>query len=89
MQHFKDVELLKIQMEEKASFHKEFDRLKQELQRNYEMKAKALMDREKNALDQIQKQQEVQIPFHSTWLHLTKQDQFSISKSVFFFFPPF
>lgn len=71
MQHFRDVELVKLQMEEKASFHKEFDRLKQDLQRSYEMKAKALMDREKNALDQIQKQQEVQIPFHSTWLHNT------------------
>lgn len=86
MQHFKDVELVKVQMEEKASFHKEFDRLKQDLQRTYEMKAKALMDRQKNALDQIQKQQEVQTPIHSTWLHLTKQDTFSISKSVCFFF---
>ena len=65
MQHFKDVELLKVQMEEKASFHKESERLKQELQRSYEIKAKALMDREKNALDQIQKQQEVRIPFNS------------------------
>lgn len=85
MQHFKDVELAKVRMEEKASFHKEFDRLKQELQRSYEVKAKALMDREKNALDQIQKQQEVQIPFLFTWLYLTKQDAFSIFKSVDFF----
>lgn len=71
MQHFKDVELVKVQMEEKASFQKEFDRLKQELQRSYEMKAKALMDREKNALDQIQKQQEVRSPFHLTGLVFT------------------
>lgn len=71
MQHFKDVELAKVQMEAKASFDKEFDRLKQELQRTYEMKAKALIDREKNSIDQLQKQREVQVPFHSALLHLT------------------
>lgn len=59
MQHFKDVEMAKVRMEEKAKFHKEFDKLKQELERTYEMKAKALMDREKNAIDRLQKQQEV------------------------------
>ena len=46
-------------MEEKENFHREFDKLKQELERTYEMKAKALMDREKNAIDRLQKQQEV------------------------------
>lgn len=70
MKHFKDAELAKVRMEEKASFHKEFDRLKQELQRTYEMKAKALVDREKNSIDQLQKQQEVQIPFYSALLIL-------------------
>lgn len=59
MQHFKDVEIAKVRMEEKAKFHKEFDKLKQELERTYEMKVKALMDREKNAIDRLQKQQEV------------------------------
>lgn len=58
-------------MEENASSHKELDRLKQELQRTYEMKAKALMDREKNSIDQLQKQQEVQIPFYLALLCLT------------------
>ncbi|XP_040003972.1 oral-facial-digital syndrome 1 protein homolog isoform X2 [Xiphias gladius] len=60
MQHFKDVEIAKVRMEEKSKFHKEFDRLKQELERTYEMKAKALMDREKNAIDRLQKQQEIE-----------------------------
>lgn len=46
-------------MEEKSKFHKEFERLKQELERTYEMKTKALMEREKNAIDWLQKQQEV------------------------------
>lgn len=59
MQHFKDVEIAKVRMEEKRTFHKEFDKLKQELERNYEMKAKALQEREKNAIDRLQKQQEV------------------------------
>lgn len=59
MQHFKDVEIAKVKMEEKSKFQKEFDKLKQELERTYEMKTKALMDREKNAIDRLQKQQEV------------------------------
>lgn len=71
MQHFKDVELAKVRMEDKVSFDKELDRQKQDLQRTYEMKTKALMDREKSAIDQLQKQQEVQIPFHSACLHFT------------------
>lgn len=60
MEHFKDVEFAKVRMEEKAKFHKEFDKLKQELERTYETKARALMDREKNAIDRLQKQQEVE-----------------------------
>ncbi|XP_070770796.1 centriole and centriolar satellite protein ofd1 [Enoplosus armatus] len=60
MQHFKDVEIAKVRMEENAKFHKEFDKLKQELERTYEMKAKALMDRERNAIDRLQKQQEIE-----------------------------
>ncbi|KAG7227653.1 hypothetical protein INR49_029414 [Caranx melampygus] len=60
MQHFKDVEIAKVKMEEKSKFQKEFDKLKQELERTYEMKSKALMDREKNAIDRLQKQQEIE-----------------------------
>uniref|UniRef100_A0A671WCM7 OFD1 centriole and centriolar satellite protein n=1 Tax=Sparus aurata TaxID=8175 RepID=A0A671WCM7_SPAAU len=60
MEHFKDVEFAKVRMEEKAKFHKEFDKLKQELERTYETKARALMDREKNAIDRLQKQQEIE-----------------------------
>ncbi|XP_040913221.1 oral-facial-digital syndrome 1 protein homolog isoform X2 [Toxotes jaculatrix] len=60
MQHFQDVEIAKVRMEEKSKFHKEFHKLKQELERTYEMKAKALMDREKNAIDRLQKQQEIE-----------------------------
>lgn len=46
-------------MDEKAKFNQELEKLKQELERTYEMRAKALMDREKNAIERLQKQQEV------------------------------
>ncbi|XP_068185778.1 centriole and centriolar satellite protein ofd1 isoform X2 [Antennarius striatus] len=60
MLHFKDFEIAKVRMEEKANFQKEFDKMKQELERTYEVKAKSLMDREKNAIDRLQKQQEIE-----------------------------
>uniref|UniRef100_A0A669AY24 OFD1 centriole and centriolar satellite protein n=1 Tax=Oreochromis niloticus TaxID=8128 RepID=A0A669AY24_ORENI len=60
IQHFKEVEIAKVRLEEKSKFHKEFERLKQELERTYEMKTKALMEREKNAIDRLQKQQEIE-----------------------------
>lgn len=59
MQHFKAVEIAKVKMEEKAQFQKDFDKLKQELEKNYETKATSLNNREKNAIERLQKQQEV------------------------------
>ena len=59
MQHFKDVEIAKVKMEEKAKYHKEFEKMRKDMERTYELKAKALMNREKNAIDRLQKQQEV------------------------------
>lgn len=60
LQHFKDVEITRVRMEEQSKFHKEFDKLKQDLERTYEVKRKALMDREKNAIDRLQNQQEIE-----------------------------
>ncbi|XP_058469178.1 centriole and centriolar satellite protein ofd1 isoform X2 [Solea solea] len=60
LQHFKDVEIAKVRMEEKSTFNQEFVKLKQELERTYERKTKALVDREKNAIDRLQKQQEIE-----------------------------
>ncbi|XP_017278185.1 oral-facial-digital syndrome 1 protein homolog [Kryptolebias marmoratus] len=60
LQHFKEVEIAKVRAEEKAKCHKEFDQLKQDQERTYEMRAKALMEREKNAIDRLQKQQEIE-----------------------------
>lgn len=56
--------MAKVRLEEKSKFHKEFDNLKRELERNYEMKAKALMEREKNAIEGLQKHKEVNICKH-------------------------
>ncbi|XP_077392488.1 centriole and centriolar satellite protein ofd1 isoform X2 [Festucalex cinctus] len=58
--HFKAVEVAKVKMEEKVQFQKEFDKLKQELERTYEMKAKALSTREKHAIERLEKQQEIE-----------------------------
>lgn len=71
MQNFKDAEIAKVRMEEKSKFHKEFEKLKQELERTYEMKAKTLMDREKNAIDRLQKQQEVNYFYYLILSHLS------------------
>ncbi|XP_028291811.1 centriole and centriolar satellite protein ofd1 isoform X2 [Gouania willdenowi] len=60
MQHFKEVEIAKVRMEEKSKYHQEFEKLKRELERTYEVKATALMDREKNAIDRLQRQQEIE-----------------------------
>uniref|UniRef100_A0A8C6U1K8 OFD1 centriole and centriolar satellite protein n=1 Tax=Neogobius melanostomus TaxID=47308 RepID=A0A8C6U1K8_9GOBI len=60
LQHFKDVEIAKMQMAENAKFNKDFDKLKHELEETYAMKAKALMEREKNAIARLQKQQEIE-----------------------------
>nr|XP_043908213.1 oral-facial-digital syndrome 1 protein homolog isoform X1 [Solea senegalensis]XP_043908225.1 oral-facial-digital syndrome 1 protein homolog isoform X1 [Solea senegalensis] len=60
LQHFKDVEIAKVRMEEKSTFNQEFVKLKQELERTYERKTKALVDREKNAIERLQKQQEIE-----------------------------
>uniref|UniRef100_A0A8C7YF52 OFD1 centriole and centriolar satellite protein n=1 Tax=Oryzias sinensis TaxID=183150 RepID=A0A8C7YF52_9TELE len=60
LHHFKEVEIAKVRLEEKSKFHKEFDNLKRELERNYEMRAKALMEREKNAIESLQKHKEIE-----------------------------
>ena len=59
MQHFKDVELARVKMDEQTRSQKEFAKFRQDVERTYEMKANALMNREKNAIDRLQKQQEV------------------------------
>ncbi|XP_041127530.1 oral-facial-digital syndrome 1 protein homolog isoform X1 [Polyodon spathula] len=60
MQHFKEVELAKLRMEEKAKSHKELSELKRELERTYQTKSDALISREKNSVERLQKQKEIE-----------------------------
>ena len=68
MQHFKDVELARVKMDEQTRSQKEFAKFRQDVEKTYEMKANALMNREKNAIDRLQKQQEV------CWVEMNVQE---------------
>lgn len=60
LQHFMDVEITKVKREEKESSRREILELRRDLERTYELKSEALMSREKNAIERLQRQQEVQ-----------------------------
>ncbi|NXW04059.1 OFD1 protein, partial [Fregetta grallaria] len=61
LEHFKEVEIAKIKMEEKVQTQKEISELRHELERTHQAKSEALISREKNAIERLQKQQEVNI----------------------------
>ncbi|CAN8196695.1 unnamed protein product [Coccothraustes coccothraustes] len=60
LQHFKEVEIAKIKMEEKVQTQKEISELRRELERTHQAKSEALISREKNAIERLQKQQEIE-----------------------------
>lgn len=60
IQHFQEVEISQVQMEEREKCRQEMLEVRRQLERNYEMKLEALMSREKNAIERLQKQQQVQ-----------------------------
>ncbi|NWX18832.1 OFD1 protein, partial [Aegotheles bennettii] len=60
LEHFKEVEIAKIKMEEKAQTQKEISELRRELERTHQAKSEALISREKNAIERLQKQQEIE-----------------------------
>ncbi|XP_066401458.1 centriole and centriolar satellite protein OFD1 isoform X1 [Molothrus aeneus] len=60
LQHFKEVEIAKIKMEEKVQTQKEISELRHELERTHQAKSEALISREKNAIERLQKQQEIE-----------------------------
>ncbi|NXF16611.1 OFD1 protein, partial [Rhodinocichla rosea] len=60
LEHFKEVEIAKIKMEEKVQTQKEISELRQELERTHQAKSEALISREKNAIERLQKQQEIE-----------------------------
>ncbi|KAM3836900.1 centriole and centriolar satellite protein OFD1 isoform 2-T5 [Vipera latastei] len=59
LQHFKDVEIAKIKMDERAKFKKELSELQKEFQRDHQAKSEALTSRERNAIERLHKQQEI------------------------------
>ncbi|XP_074001042.1 centriole and centriolar satellite protein OFD1 [Numenius arquata] len=60
LEHFKEVEIAKIKMEEKVQTQKELSELRHELERTHQAKSEALISREKNAIERLQKQQEIE-----------------------------
>ncbi|XP_065436716.1 centriole and centriolar satellite protein OFD1 isoform X4 [Chrysemys picta bellii] len=60
LQHFKEVEIAKIRIEEKAQCQKEVCDLRREFERTNQAKSEALIAREKNAIERLQKQQEIE-----------------------------
>ncbi|XP_054244840.1 centriole and centriolar satellite protein OFD1 [Indicator indicator] len=60
LEHFKEVEIAKIKMEEKAQTQKEISELRHELERTHQAKSEALISRERNAIERLQKQQEIE-----------------------------
>ncbi|KAM6420861.1 centriole and centriolar satellite protein OFD1 isoform 1-T1 [Pluvialis apricaria] len=60
LEHFKEVEIAKIKMEEKVQTQKEISELRHELERTHRAKSEALISREKNAIERLQKQQEIE-----------------------------
>ncbi|NXV00925.1 OFD1 protein, partial [Cettia cetti] len=60
LEHFKEVEIAKIKMEEKVQTQKEISELRHELEKAHQAKSEALISREKNAIERLQKQQEIE-----------------------------
>ncbi|XP_017667713.1 PREDICTED: oral-facial-digital syndrome 1 protein isoform X1 [Lepidothrix coronata] len=60
LEHFKEVEIAKIKMEEKVQTQKEIAELRHELEKTHQAKSEALISREKNAIERLQKQQEIE-----------------------------
>ncbi|XP_010186246.1 PREDICTED: oral-facial-digital syndrome 1 protein [Mesitornis unicolor] len=60
LEHFKEVEIAKIKMEEKVQTQKEISELRHALEKTHQAKSEALISREKNAIERLQKQQEIE-----------------------------
>lgn len=82
LQHYKDVEISKVKMEEKDKSRKEILQLRQDMERTYEMKSGALINREKNAIDRLQKQQEV-VDSQFSNHRVSGQFMFYLGRSIF------
>ncbi|MCJ8732101.1 hypothetical protein PDJAM_G00207240 [Pangasius djambal] len=69
IQHFQEVAISRVRMEEWEKCRQEVLEVRRQLERNYEMKSEALMSREKNAIERLQKQQQIE----ETELHGQRQ----------------
>ncbi|XP_053160602.1 centriole and centriolar satellite protein OFD1 isoform X2 [Hemicordylus capensis] len=59
LKYFKEVEVAKIKMEERAQSQKEISELRKEFEKAHQAKSEALTSRERNAIERLQKQQEI------------------------------
>ncbi|XP_034972720.2 centriole and centriolar satellite protein OFD1 isoform X2 [Zootoca vivipara] len=59
LRHFKEVEIAKIKMDERAQSQKEISELRREFEKVHRAKSEALSSRERNAIERLQKQQEI------------------------------
>ncbi|KAM6151470.1 LOW QUALITY PROTEIN: centriole and centriolar satellite protein OFD1-like [Rhynchocyon petersi] len=60
LKYFKDTELAKVKMEEKRKYEKELADFRNEFDRVCQTKSEALISREKNTLERLQKHQEIE-----------------------------
>ncbi|XP_075050926.1 centriole and centriolar satellite protein OFD1 isoform X2 [Mixophyes fleayi] len=60
LQHFKDVDIAKLKLEESAKSQKEITDLRREMEKTYQLKCDGLVSREKNAMERLQMQQEIE-----------------------------
>ncbi|KAF4108679.1 centriole and centriolar satellite protein ofd1 isoform X1 [Onychostoma macrolepis] len=60
LQHFMEVEIAKVKRDEKEASRREILELRRDMERTFDLKSEALMSREKNAIERLQKQQEIE-----------------------------
>ncbi|XP_067848797.1 centriole and centriolar satellite protein ofd1 isoform X5 [Heptranchias perlo] len=60
LQRFKDLELATVRIQEKERSQKDIEELRWKLDKMYQMKSETLITREKNAIERLQKQQEIE-----------------------------
>ncbi|XP_043556512.1 oral-facial-digital syndrome 1 protein homolog isoform X2 [Chiloscyllium plagiosum] len=60
LQHFKDLELAKVRIQEKELSQKHIEEIRLKLDKMYQKKSETLITREKNAIERLQKQQEIE-----------------------------
>ncbi|KAF7254530.1 Oral-facial-digital syndrome 1 protein, partial [Varanus komodoensis] len=59
LQHFREIEIAKIKMDERTQSQKEISELRREFEKAYQAKSEALNSRERNAIERLRKQQEI------------------------------